>query len=61
MEMTWEEVAAFWGDMADRLPGRPDADPTAKALIQEGIRYRREEARTDRVAMSRWADDGGRI
>ncbi len=59
--MTWEEVAAFWRDMAERLTGRPDTDPTVKGLIQEGIRYRREEARMDRVGMSRWADDGGRV
>jgi hypothetical protein len=61
MEITWEEVAAFWGNMAARFSDRPDSDPTWLALLQEVICYRLEEARMARVEMSRWSDDGGRI
>ncbi len=59
--MTREEIAEFWRRVAARQAELRGPDPRSSAEIYEGIRLRFEEARTDRVAMSRWADDGGRV
>ena len=58
--MTWDEVIAFWQHVADRIGVESGAAATvsAIALLQEGVRQRRE-ARMDWIAIARWADDGG--
>jgi hypothetical protein len=61
MEMTRGELAEFWRRVAARVVELQGPDPRISAEIYEGIRLRRDAARVDLTAMSRWADDGGRI
>jgi len=58
MEMTREEAVEFW--RREELHA-PWYEYVTMEAIMSGLRSASAEARMARVAMSRWADDGGRI
>jgi len=56
--MTREEAVEFW--RREELHA-PWYEYVTMEAIMSGLRSASAEARMARVAMSRWADDGGRI